>query len=186
VWCNCVVSVCLSVWPAGRRCVCVCVCVCACVCQRRGASQTNGVTAVCSILGARTAALFCDALGEELFFRSVAYRWCAGLIHGLAEDEAHATFELLPTLAVAAAFSTKFLGYKGELLLGLGLGCLLQAELFFFGSVLPCVLTHGFVLLVRDAFRAARPVPKPSFRDDDDTTGSTVTSNPQQEQLHLT
>jgi hypothetical protein len=69
------------------------------------------VTAVCSILGARTAALFCDALGEELFFRSVAYRWCAGLIHGLAEDEAHATFELLPTLAVAAAFSTKFLGW---------------------------------------------------------------------------
>ena len=110
----------------------------------------------------RTASSFCESLSEELLFRSVAYRVLAALIMGMREDQAHASFEVLPVLATSLLFCTKFLGYKGELLLGLLLGVLLQAELSYWGSIMPGVVTHAFVLLARDFFRATRPLPKPS------------------------
>lgn len=100
-------------------------------------------------MSVRAAAVFCWALAEELAYRSVAYRYCAVLTHGIGEDEAHAGVLLAPTIIVSLLFASKFLGYKGEIVFGLGLGVMLQAELAYFGSVLPCVATHGFVLLTR-------------------------------------
>ena len=117
-----------------------------------------------TIAAARSAFVFCEALAEELMFRSVGYRACAELLHGMRDDEAHASLEFGPTLVIAVLFSAKFLGYKGEVLAGMALGVLLQCLLFYWGSVTPGIVTHGFVLLTRDFFRAARPLPKPSRR----------------------
>ena len=77
------------------------------------------------------------------------------------EDEAHASLEILPLLVVSALSGCKFLGHRGEWLYGVLLGVVLQCELAVWGSVLPCVVTHGIALLCRDALRAIRPVPKP-------------------------
>ena len=44
----------------------------------------------------RTASAFCEALADELLFRSVLYRILAVLLVTIKEDEAHASLELLP------------------------------------------------------------------------------------------
>lgn len=102
------------------------------------------------------------------------------------EDEAHASLEVLPLLIVSALSACKFLGHRCEWIYGFLLGILLQCELAVWGSVLPCVVTHGIVLLCRDTLRAMRPVPKPvGFSRGDGDTGSS--DGPiQMADLHMT
>jgi hypothetical protein len=121
---------------------------------------------------ARTFGLFAEALADELLYRSVLYRYLGVLLSGprwdadgafagfrYSEGEVHGNLMLLPLLVTSLLFATKFLGYRGEF--GLGLGLVLQAEMALWDCVLPCVATHGIFLLIRDALRTARPLQKP-------------------------
>ena len=108
------------------------------------------------------------------------------MLHSKTEDEAHASLEVAPLLVVSALSACKFLGHRGEWIYGMLLGLLLQCELAVWGSVLPCVVTHGIALLCRDALRAIRPVPKPvGFSRGDGDTGGGVEPI-QMADLHMT
>lgn len=102
------------------------------------------------------------------------------------EDEAHASLELAPLLVVSALSACKFLGHRCEWIYGFLLGILLQCELAVWGSVLPCVVTHGVALLCRDVLRALRPVPKPAGFSRGDGDSDSDSNQIQMDELHMT
>eukprot|EP01046_Picozoa_sp_COSAG06_P015612 COSAG06_NODE_1006_length_11107_cov_10.602017_8_plen_118_part_00 len=115
---------------------------------------------------------------------------CSVTLVAKKEDEAHASLEFVPLVVVSSLSACKFLGHRGEWVYGFLLGVMLQCELAVWGSVLPCVVSHGVALLCRDALRAARPVPKPVGFSRGDGGGDEASAGAdgaiQMSELHMT
>ena len=58
-------------------------------------------------------------------------------------------------MAVALLFGCKFLTHRGEFVLGLGLGIVLQIEMGLWDCVTPTIVTHAIVLIVRSEPQSA-------------------------------